>query len=130
MHEAYSKAYNRLNTKQKEAVDTIDGPVIVIAGPGSGKSQLLSLRVANILKNTDTLPEQILCLTYTEAACKNMHTRLLKFINKDAYKVRIHTYHSFATSLINNYSEYFFNSADYSVLEDITKIEIMEEISS
>ena len=56
---AFLDAYKRLNSGQKEAVDTIDGPVMVVAGPGTGKTQILSLRIANILRQTDTAPENI-----------------------------------------------------------------------
>jgi superfamily I DNA and RNA helicase len=63
----FEKRYSQLNTAQRRAVDLIDGPVMVIAGPGTGKTELLSVRTANILKKTDTLPENILCLTFTES---------------------------------------------------------------
>ena len=63
----FTSRYNTLNTNQRLAVDTIDGPVMVVAGPGTGKTELLGMRAANILKKTDTLPENILCLTFTES---------------------------------------------------------------
>ena len=97
----FQKRYENLNAEQKDAVDTIDGPVMVIAGPGSGKTELLSLRVANILQQTDTLPSSILCLTYTEAAATNMRKRLAGLIGMDAYKVAIHTFHGLGTEIIN-----------------------------
>ena len=50
----FEKEYTKLNNAQRQAVDTLDGPVLVIAGPGTGKTQLLSMRVANILQKTDT----------------------------------------------------------------------------
>ena len=62
----FKKIYDKLNTSQKKAVNLIDGPLLVIAGPGTGKTQLLSARVANILLKTDTLPQNILCLTFTD----------------------------------------------------------------
>ncbi|HSX45874.1 MAG TPA: UvrD-helicase domain-containing protein, partial [Candidatus Saccharimonadia bacterium] len=65
MDEDFKAAYKRLNVAQKQAVDAIDGPVLVVAGPGSGKTELLSLRVANILQKTDTDASGILCLTFT-----------------------------------------------------------------
>jgi len=59
----FQTIYKKLNENQKKAVDEIDGPMLVIAGTGTGKTQLLSARVANILRKTDTLPQNILCLT-------------------------------------------------------------------
>ncbi|MEK9201562.1 MAG: UvrD-helicase domain-containing protein, partial [Patescibacteria group bacterium] len=63
----FKRRYEKLDSLQKKAVDTIDGPLLVIAGPGSGKTEILSLRVANILLKTDTSPSNILCLTFTDS---------------------------------------------------------------
>ena len=71
-----------LNTEQKKAVDNIEGPVLVIAGPGTGKTQLLSARIANILAKTDISAENILAMTFTEAGARNMRERLKKFHRK------------------------------------------------
>ena len=60
----WQKAYDQLNKQQKLAVDTIEGPVMTIAGPGTGKTQLLAVRIGNILMQTDVFPHNILCLTY------------------------------------------------------------------
>src|SRR5690242_9385215 len=86
---AFSEAYGRLNAAQKEAVDAIEGPVMVIAGPGTGKTQILTLRIANILLRTQTRPENILALTFTESGAKAMRERLHMYIGSAAYKVGI-----------------------------------------
>src|SRR5678816_4960217 len=83
--------YERLNEMQRLAVDTIEGPVMVIAGPGTGKTQILAARIGKILLDTDAQPENILCLTYTDAGAIAMRRRLLQFIGSDAYKVNIYT---------------------------------------
>lgn len=124
----FNERYNRLNEKQKLAVDTIEGPVLVVAGPGTGKTELLSMRVAKILLQTDTPPSAILCLTFTEAGAQEMRERLLKVIGQTAYKIRIHTFHSFATSIISEYREYFFDGARYSALTDGASAEIFDKI--
>lgn len=124
----FKKRYEGLNAEQKEAVDTIDGPVMVIAGPGSGKTELLSLRVANILQMTDTLPSSILCLTYTEAAATNMRKRLAGLIGGDAYKVAIHTFHGFGTEIINKNPEYFYHGGRYNPADQLTQYSILEKI--
>ena len=77
--EKFNKEYNRLNEQQKKAVDTIEGPVMVIAGPGTGKTQILSARIGKILLDTDTQPQNILCLTYTDAGVIAMRKRILRF---------------------------------------------------
>ena len=108
---SFQERYNQLNTAQKQAVDTIDGPVMVVAGPGTGKTELLSVRTANILQKTDTLPENILCLTFTESGQSAMRERLVGIIGKDAYKVAIHTFHSFGSEVMSQNREYFYRSA-------------------
>ena len=105
--EEFKRSYLRLNSAQKNAVDNIEGPILVIAGPGTGKTQLLTTRVANILANTDTDPSQILCLTFTESGATNMKNRLNNLIGKEAYSVNINTYHGFGNELIRNYHQYF-----------------------
>lgn len=124
----FQKRYEGLNAEQKDAVDTLDGPVMVIAGPGSGKTELLSLRVANILQQTDTLPSSILCLTYTEAAATNMRKRLAGLIGMDAYKVAIHTFHGLGTEIINKNPEYFYHGGKYNPADQLTQYAIMEKI--
>ncbi len=100
---SFSDILASLNPRQLEAVETIYGPVLVIAWPGSGKTQLLAARIANILATTDYLPSNILCLTFTENAAKNMRERLASMIGQDAYKVAIHTFHSFGSEVLNRY---------------------------
>lgn len=126
--ENFAEAYKTLNTKQKQAVDTIEGPVMVIAGPGTGKTQVLSLRIANILMKTDTPPDGVLCLTFTNAGVKAMRERLMRYIGASALRVKVNTFHSFALSLI----EEFYHSLDYDVvptlLEDTSTVALFDEL--
>ncbi len=124
----FQKEYQKLNKSQKQAVDTIYGPLLVIAGPGSGKTQILSLRVANILQKTDTLPGNILCLTFTDSAAVNMRKRLAGIIGKDAYRVAIHTFHNFGTEIISRHPEFFYNATSFSPADEITQVEVLAEI--
>jgi DNA helicase-2/ATP-dependent DNA helicase PcrA len=100
----------------------------VVAGPGSGKTEILSLRVANILQKTDTKPSNILCLTFTESAAVNMRERLSKLIGQDAYRVTIYTFHSFGSDIIGKYPEYFYNGASFSPADKLMQMEVMTEI--
>ena len=102
LKEKFNEAYNRLNAQQRIAVDTIEGPVMVIAGPGTGKTQILAARIGKILLETDVLPENILCLTYTDAGAIAMRRRLQQFIGADAYKVNIYTFHAFCNDVIQD----------------------------
>lgn len=124
----FTTRYNKLNERQKEAVNAIDGPVMVIAGPGTGKTELLSMRVANILQKTDTLPENILCLTFTESGASAMRERLAQIIGSDAYKVAIHTFHSFGTEIINQNGEYFYHGASFRPASELNTYELLRSI--
>jgi DNA helicase-2/ATP-dependent DNA helicase PcrA len=103
----YGEEYRKLNEEQRKAVDTIEGPVIVNAGPGTGKTQVLALRIGKILQETDVDPVNILCLTYTDNGAVEMRNRLLKFIGSAAYNIRIHTFHSFCNEIIQDNLSYF-----------------------
>ena len=135
---SFDDAYARLNKEQRQAVDTIDGPLLVLAGPGTGKTQLLSARVCNILQKTDVVPSNILCLTFTESGATNMRERLRSFMGDSAYDVTISTYHSFGSEIIKSYSEYFeqigLDRTDDVRLErpidQLSQIKIVEDIVS
>lgn len=120
--------YRELNSRQREAVDEIDGPVMVVAGPGTGKTQLLSMRVANILRQTDTAPNNILCLTFTESGAAAMRQRLLTLMGQDAYKVAIHTFHSFGTEIISNYPQFFYQGANFRPADELSSFEVLEPL--
>jgi len=124
----FGTRYEKLNDAQRRAVDTIDGPVMVVAGPGTGKTELLSMRAANILKKTDTLPENILCLTFTESGADAMRARLTQIIGTDAYKVAIHTFHSFGSEVINQNGEYFYHGANFRPADELSCYEIIRSI--
>jgi len=119
-----------LNANQKRAVEYLSGPLLVLAGPGTGKTQLLSHKVAYILKNTDTNPENILCLTFTETGAKNMRERLKTIIGKDALKVNIGTYHAFGSEILaqyKNYSENYARKLDAAV-DEVTQYKIVKTL--
>lgn len=124
----FEKRYKNLNAAQKQAVDTIDGPVMVVAGPGTGKTELMSMRVARILKETDTLPEHILCLTFTDSGAQAMRDRLISIIGPAAYKVAIHTFHSFGSEIISQYREHFYRGALFQPADELRQLEMISSI--
>jgi DNA helicase-2/ATP-dependent DNA helicase PcrA len=126
----FTKEYQKLNKAQQAAVDAVQGAVLVLAGPGTGKTQLLSLRVANILNITDAVPENILCLTFTNKAAANMQLRLSSLIGSQAHKVMIKTFHSFAAEIMNLYPDYFWNGAQLVTVPDAVQLEIITDILS
>ncbi len=124
----FRKAYQALNASQKQAVDTVEGPVMVVAGPGTGKTQLLGMRVANILRQTDVLPGNILCLTFTESAAAAMRQRLVSLMGQAAYKVAIHTFHSFGSEVITNHPQFFYQGAHFHAADELSSYEVLEPI--
>ncbi len=124
----FQDAYSALNNAQRQAVDIIEGPVLVIAGPGTGKTQILTLRIANIMRQTDTPPDAILALTFTEAAAKTMRDRLRRYIGADAYRVSIFTFHGFAEYVINAYQESFPRIIGGTVASDVERFEFVQTI--
>jgi len=121
--EKFKQEYEKLNKQQRRAVDTIEGPVMVNAGPGTGKTQVLALRIASILRQTDTNPNNILCLTYTDNGAIEMRNRLLKIIGSAAYNVRIHTFHSFCNEVIQD-NLTFFGKLNLSPIGDLEEIDL------
>lgn len=130
MKTKYEEAYEQLNEAQRHAVTKIDGPVLVIAGPGTGKTQLLSMRVANILKSTDAKPSNILCLTFTNKASVNMKERIIDLAGHEGAKVVASTFHSFASEIMNTYPDHFWNAASLSVAPEPVQLDAIESIIS
>jgi len=123
----YETEYQKLNEKQRQAVDTIEGPVMVIAGPGTGKTQILAARIGKILLETDVLPQNILCLTYTDAGAIAMRKRLLQFIGPDSYKVNIYTFHGFCNEVIQQNLSLFEKTA-LDPVSDLERIQLYKTL--
>lgn len=124
----FDEVYKGLNPGQRKAVDAIDGPVLVLAGPGTGKTQLLSARVANILTKTDTDANNIVCLTFTVNAANNMRERLRSMIGPDANHVVIKTFHSLAADIIASNPEHFYAGAVLNPISELAAQEILQNI--
>ena len=120
-NEVFARELERLNEMQRRAVETIEGPVLVIAGPGTGKTQIIAARIGYILSSREAQvqPQNILCLTYTDAGAVAMRKRLLSFIGPAAYRVNIYTFHAFCNDVIQNNLDYFGRR----VLEPISELE-------
>jgi len=124
----FDAEYKQLNKAQKEAVDAVEGPVMVVAGPGTGKTKILTLRIANILQKTQVEPENILALTFTDAGAKEMRRRLREIIGSTADRVRLHTYHGFAGSIISEFSDHFPHIARARQMTEVEAETIIREI--
>lgn len=124
----FDTAYKALNTGQKQAVDTTEGPVMVVAGPGTGKTQVLALRIAYILQKSDVGADAVLCLTFTRSGVSAMRARLESYIGTTARSVHISTFHSFAGDIVEKY----YNVLDFTVaptaLDDTQAVLLVDQL--
>lgn len=120
--------YKKLTPTQRQAVDTVEGPVVVLAGPGTGKTHILTLRIANILRVTQASPDSILALTFTDSAVRTMQKRLTALVGeKTARQVTIATFHGFAELVRAEYPEVFTDDADKRLMGDVEKTLLLRE---
>ncbi len=125
--EAFRQALDQLDPAQRSAVEHIEGPVAVIAGPGAGKTHILAARIGRILSETDARPNNILCLTFTDAGVNALRARLLQFIGPEAHRVHIFTFHSFCNSVIQDNIE-LFGKRDLEPVSELERIEIARSL--
>jgi ATP-dependent DNA helicase UvrD/PcrA len=125
--DAYLREFARLNDAQRVAVEHIEGPVLVVAGPGTGKTHILAARIGQILLKTDAQPHNILCLTFTDAGVKAMRQRLLQLIGPEAHKVHIFTFHSFCNNIIQDNLE-LFGRRNLEPLSDLERVEVIRQM--
>ena len=127
--EGFEFEYKKLNPAQKEAVDTIEGPVMVVAGPGTGKTQVLALRIANIISSDAQIkPNEVLCLTFTNSGVHAMRTRLARLMGSDGSKVVVSTFHAFAKNLVDKYYSLVGFDEMPTLLDDAESIGLVDEI--
>ena len=124
----YRRFYEQLNDLQKEAVDAVDEPLLITAGPGTGKTQLLSVRAAAIINAKKAAPENILILTYTNSAAKTMKERLAKIIGRSGYDVSVSTFHGFANSILQESEQSANYVGDKIQLSDVERMRVIEHI--
>lgn len=124
----FNDRYSNLNAAQRQAVDTIEGPVLVVAGPGTGKTEILALRIAAILRRTQSNPYNILALTFTTSGVTAMRKRLLSIIGATSYAIPIYTFHSFCNMVIEEWPEKFLFAQRVEPLTEVEKIRIVRDI--
>ncbi len=126
----FDSEYNRLNAQQKEAVNSIYWPIMVVAWPGTGKTQIIGLRTANIILKTWVNAENILITTFTDAWVIAIRERLLKFLGNDAYKVNVCTIHSLSQDIIKTFPEKFLEYKAGTPIDDVDSLEAIKTITN
>lgn len=128
MVQPFEERINNLNPQQRLAVETTEGPVMVIAGPGTGKTEILSLRIGHIIKENRGTPRDILCLTYTDAAATEMRHRLIEFIGPEAYHIHVSTFHSFCNLVIQENPSAFQQARELEPISEIDKFKLLQDL--
>ena len=123
----FDQIISTLNAQQRTAVETIEGPVLVIAGPGTGKTHILSARVGQILKQTDAAPYNILCLTFTDAGVRAMRERLQSWMGAEANAVHIFTFHGFCNKVIQENIS-IFGKNELSLIDDLERRQLIRTL--
>ena len=100
----------------------------MVAGPGTGKTQILTLRIANILRKTDTSANSILALTFTESGVYSMRKRLVEMIGSDGYRVNIYTFHGFCNEVIKKHPDEFPRIIGATNIIEVDKVLLLKDI--
>ena len=117
-----------LNDEQRQAVEFRGAPLIVQAGPGTGKTRTLTERLANLVESGEAEPEEILAITFTNRAAKEMQDRLEKKIGDAATKVTIRTFHAFGADLLREQNSFFDRNGDFRILSPIDDANFREKL--
>ena len=119
-----------LNEKQKEAVLSLDGPLLIVAGAGSGKTKVLISRIAHIIKNKKAYPNQILAVTFTNKAAKEMQDRISKILKKGAIGLPwLGTFHSVCAKLLRKHARAINLNSNFTIIDQDDQVKLIKNIS-
>ncbi|MBD5586780.1 helicase [Clostridium botulinum] len=120
-----------LNDKQKKVINTLDKNILLLSSAGTGKTKTLSMRIGNIIAKNLALGEQILCLTFTNRACKEMKEKIIETVGKEGLKVTVKTFHSFCFDVIKKEAKKNTDiSSDFTIYDEEDTKEIISELNS
>lgn len=117
-----------LNDRQKEAVLYGDGPLLILAGAGSGKTSVLTKRVAYLIKERAVSPKNIVAITFTNKAAKEMKERIIKEVGKEGYDIQISTFHSFGLRIIRENYEKLGYEKNFTIIDSDDSLTVVKKI--
>jgi DNA helicase-2/ATP-dependent DNA helicase PcrA len=120
--------YIGLNKAQKEAVEAVDGPVLVLAGAGTGKTRVLTTRVAHILMNSKARPWEILAVTFTNKAAREMRERVAKLIGGPVEGWWVGTFHAIGARILRSHAEAVGLKPNFTIIDTDDQIRLLKQI--
>lgn len=117
-----------LNETQLEAVKITDGPLLILAGPGSGKTRVITYKIAYLLEQEKAKPWEVLAITFTNKAAKEMKERLHNLIEEDIKGMQISTFHSFGLRVIKEYYDFFGLDRTFTIIDESDSISLIKKI--
>lgn len=117
-----------LNETQLEAVKITDGPILILAGPGSGKTRVITYKIAYLLEQEKAKPWEVLAITFTNKAAKEMKERLHNLIEEDIKGMQISTFHSFGLRVIKEYYDFFGLDRTFTIIDESDSISLIKKI--
>jgi len=124
-----SEYLKNLNNSQKDAVLYLDGPLLIVAGAGSGKTRVLTSRIAHIIKEKKAFPNQILAVTFTNKAASEMRNRVSSILSKDAIGLSwLGTFHSISAKLLRKHAKAVGLSSNFSIIDQDDQIRLIKNI--
>ena len=118
----------RLNAEQREAVETIDGPLLVLAGAGTGKTRVLTTRFAHILLSRRAFPNQILAVTFTNKAAREMRERVAAILGEPAEGLWLGTFHALCARMLRRHAEHVGLSSNFSILDTDDQLRVLKQV--
>ncbi len=117
-----------LNDKQIEAIENTEGPMLILAGAGSGKTRVLTTKIAYLIKEKNVDPYSILAITFTNKAANEMKERVVNILGEDTRKIQISTFHSFGLSIIKRYYKFFDLKSNFTIIDSDDSLSMIKKI--
>ena len=119
---------DNLNERQKEAIVNTEGPMLILAGAGSGKTKVLTTKVAYLINEKNVMPENILAITFTNKAAKEMKERIYSIVGSLAFKIQISTFHSFGLKIIKENCRLLGYDNNFTILDSDDSLTVVKKI--
>src|SRR5579863_2179404 len=119
---------SRLNPEQREAVETVDGPLLVLAGAGTGKTRVLTTRFAHILLTNRAFPGQVLAVTFTNKAAREMRERVGAILGRPAEGLWLGTFHALCARMLRRHAGQVGLSGNFTILNTDDQVRLLKQV--